>query len=149
VPLVSNQVEYSLLRRDAEDSVIPAAEYLGMGVIAWSPLGRGVLTGKYRGGIPGDSRAADSGWEQFVAPYLDDDRTGVVEAVARAADGLEVTMSHVALAWLLGRPTVAAVLLGARTSAQLSESLAAEDVELPAEIIQALDDVSSPHGWES
>ena len=146
---MSNQVEYSLLRRDAEDSVIPAAEHLGMGVLAWSPLGRGVLTGKYRGGIPGDSRAADSGWEQFVAPYLDGDRAGVVEALARAADGLEVTMSHVALAWLLGRPAVAAVLLGARTASQLSESLAAEDVELPDEIVQALDDVSSPHGWES
>jgi aryl-alcohol dehydrogenase-like predicted oxidoreductase len=118
-------------------------------VLAWSPLGRGVLTGKYRGGIPGDSRAASSGWEQFVAPYLGTDRTGVVEAVARAADGLDVTMSHVALAWLLGRPSVAAVLLGARTSAQLSESLAAEDVELPDEIVQALDDVSSPQGWES
>ena len=84
-----------------------------------------------------------------MAPYLDADRTGVVEAVARAADGLDVTMSHVALAWLLGRPCVAAALVGARTTAQLSESLAAEDVELPDEIVQALDDVSSPHGWES
>jgi aryl-alcohol dehydrogenase-like predicted oxidoreductase len=149
VPLISNQVEYSLLRRDIEDEVVPAAEYLGMGVLAWSPLGRGVLTGKYRGGIPGDSRAADSGWEGFVAPYLDADRAGIIEAVARAADGLDVTMSHVALAWLLGRPTVAAAIIGARTTAQLSESLAAEDVELPAEIIQALDDVSSPDGWES
>ncbi len=149
IPLISNQVEYSLLRRDAEDEVVPASEYLGMGVLAWSPLGRGVLTGKYRGGIPGDSRAADSGWEQFVAPYLDSDRARVVEAVARAADGLDVTMSHVALAWLLGRPGVTSALLGARTTAQLSESLAAEDVELPDEIVQALDDVSSPHGWET
>ncbi len=149
VPLISNQVEYSLLRRDAEQQVIPAAEYVGMGVIAWSPLGRGVLTGKYRGGIPGDSRGADSAWEQFVTPYLDSDRTGVVEAVARAADGLDVTMSHVALAWLLGRPTVATVLVGARTAAQLSESLAAEEVELPAEIVEALDDVSSPREWEA
>lgn len=149
VPLISNQVEYSLLRRDVESEVIPAAEYVGMGVLAWSPLGRGVLTGKYRGGIPGDSRAASARHEQFVAPYLDEERAGIVEAVARAADGLEVTMSHVALAWLLGRPCVAAALVGARTSAQLSESLAAEDVELPDEIVQALDDVSSSHGWES
>ena len=149
VPLISNQVEYSLMRRDAEESVIPAAEYLGMGVLAWSPLGRGVLTGKYRGGIPGDSRAADSGWEQWLAPYLDASRAGIVESVARAADGLDVTMSHVALAWLLGRPCVASVLIGARTAAQLSESLAAEDVELPDEIIEALGDVSSPDGWES
>ncbi len=149
VPLISNQVEYSLLRRDAEESVIPAAEHLGMGILAWSPLGRGVLTGKYRGGIPGDSRGADSGWETWIAPYLESNRAGIVESVARAADGLEVTKSHVALAWLLGRPCVASVLVGARTAAQLSESLAAEDVELPDEIIEALDDVSSPDGWES
>ena len=149
VPLVSNQVEYSLLRRDAEGSVVPAAEHLGMGLLAWSPLGRGVLTGKYRGGIPSDSRAADSGWESWIAPYLSGERTRIVEAVARAADGLEVTMSHVSLAWLLGRSCVASVLVGARTAVQLAESLAAEDVELPDEIIEALDDVSSPHGWES
>ena len=149
VPLISNQVEYSLLRRDAEESVIPAAEHLGMGILAWSPLGRGVLTGKYRGGIPGDSRGADSGWETWIAPYLESNRAGIVESVARAADGLEVTMSHVALTWLLGRPCVASVLVGARTAVQLSESLAAEDVELPDEIIEALDDVSSPDGWES
>jgi aryl-alcohol dehydrogenase-like predicted oxidoreductase len=141
--LVSNQVEYSLVRRDIEDEVIPAAEHHGIGIIAWAPLGRGVLTGKYRTGIPGDSRAADTRWEGYVRPYLSTDRAHIVEAVAKAADGLEVTMSHVALAWLLKQPVVAAALIGARTTAQLSESLATEEVDVPDEIIRALDDVSS------
>ncbi|MCW2749049.1 MAG: aldo/keto reductase [Aeromicrobium sp.] len=142
LPLVSTQVEYSLIRRDAEREVIPAVEHLGMGVLAWSPLGRGVLTGKYRSGIPSDSRAADPHWEAFVGAYLTPARAGVVEALARASEGLDVTEAHVALAWLLGRPGVSAAIVGARTTAQLQESLASEDLELPAEIIQALDDVS-------
>jgi aryl-alcohol dehydrogenase-like predicted oxidoreductase len=142
LPLVSTQVEYSLIRRDAEREVIPAVEHLGMGVLAWSPLGRGVLTGKYRGGIPADSRAADPHWEAFVSAYLTPAKAGVVEALARAAEGLDVTEAHVALAWLLGRPGVSAAIVGARTTAQLQESLASEDLVLPPEIIQALDDVS-------
>lgn len=144
IRLVSNQVEYSMLRRDAEAEVVPAALHHGMGIIAWAPLGRGVLTGKYRGGIPTDSRAADNRWEGYVQPYLRPNRSHIVEALAKAADGLDVTMSHVALSWLLRQPAVATALVGARTTAQLSESLATEDVELPAEIVEALDDVSAP-----
>jgi len=146
--LISDQVEYSLLRRDIEDEVVPAAEHHGLGILAWAPLGRGVLTGKYRTGIPGDSRAADSRWEGYVQPYLAADRAHIIEAVAKAADGLEVTMSHVALAWLLRQSIVASALIGARTTAQLSESLATEDVEIPDEIIRALDEVSIPGDWE-
>jgi aryl-alcohol dehydrogenase-like predicted oxidoreductase len=142
--LVSNQVEYSLVRRDSEREIVPAATHHGLGLIAWAPLGRGVLTGKYRGGIPSDSRGADTRWEGYVEPYLGAERAHIIEAVAKAADGLEVTMSHVALSWLLQRSTVASALVGARTTAQLSESLATEDVEIPDEIIRALDEVSSP-----
>jgi aryl-alcohol dehydrogenase-like predicted oxidoreductase len=142
VPLVSTQVEYSLVRREAEDEVIPAAHHLGMGVLAWSPLGRGVLTGKYRNGVPSDSRAADPAWEAFVSKYLTPQKSAVVEALARASEGLDVTIAHVALAWLLARPTVASAVVGARTTSQLQENLASEDLELPAEIVQALDDVS-------
>jgi aryl-alcohol dehydrogenase-like predicted oxidoreductase len=98
--------------------------------------------------VPGDSRAADNRWEGYVRPYLGTSRAHIVEAVSKAADGLEVTMSHVALAWLLRRDVVASVLIGARTIAQLSESLATEDVEVPDEIIRALDDVSASDDWE-
>lgn len=146
--LVSNQVEYSLLNRGCEDEVVPAAEHLGLGTLAWSPLARGVLTGKYRSGVPADSRGAVAAWESFMAPYLAPDCAPVVDAVVRAAEGLDVEPAHVALAWVRDRPTVAAALVGARTTAQLRSALAAEALDLPPEITAALDDVSDPHGWE-
>lgn len=142
IPLLGNQVEYSLVNRDPEDEVVPAADHLRMGLLAWSPLGRGVLTGKYRGGVPADSRAATPGWDQFVGAYLTPEKAAVVEALARASEGLGVTIAHVALAWLLERPLVSAAIVGARTTSQLQENLASEDLELPPEILQALDDVS-------
>lgn len=146
--LVSHQVEYSLLNRTIEDEVVPAAQHLGLGTIAWSPLARGVLTGKYRSGVPSDSRAAVPQWEHFMAPYLSADCAPVVESVVRAAEGLDVSPAHVALAWVRERPTVATTLLGARTTAQLRTLLASEALDLPAEIVSALDDVSAPHAWE-
>jgi aryl-alcohol dehydrogenase-like predicted oxidoreductase len=139
---VSNQVEYSLVNRDPEDEVAPAAEHLGMGLIAWSPLGRGVLSGKYRSGVPSDSRAASPQWEDFVGAYLTPGKAAVVEALARASEGLGVTIAHVALAWLVERPQLSSAIVGARTTSQLQENLASEDLELPPEIVQALDDVS-------
>jgi aryl-alcohol dehydrogenase-like predicted oxidoreductase len=142
VPLVSNQVEYSLVNRDPEDEVVPAAAHLGMGLLAWSPLGRGVLTGKYRGGVPTDSRGATPGWDEFVGAYLTPAKSGVVEALARASEGLHVSIAHVALSWLLARPQLSSAIIGARTTPQLQENLAAEELELPPEILLALDDVS-------
>lgn len=142
VPLVSNQVEYSLLNRAVEGETAEAAAAMGMGLIAWSPLARGVLTGKYRYGVPGDSRGASAPWEAFVAPYLAESCVPVIEAVAKAADGLELSMTDVALAWLLGRPQVVSAVVGARTADQLTALLGAAEVELPAAIAAALDDVS-------
>lgn len=141
--IASNQVEYSLLNRSAENEVIPAAEDLGLGVLPWSPLGRGVLTGKYRTGTPADSRAASPHFSNFVGSYLTDRHARIVEAVARAADGLNWSPLEVALAWVRDRPGVTAPIVGARTAAQLRGSLTVEECELPGEIIRALDDVSS------
>lgn len=146
--LVAHQVEYSLLNRTCEEELVAAHMHLGLGLVAWSPLARGVLTGKYRGGVPADSRAAAAQWEGFVAPYLAPDCAPVVDAVVRAAEGLDVAPAHVALAWVRDRPTVATTLLGARTSQQLRTLLDSESVVLPSEIVAALDDVSAPHGWE-
>jgi len=140
--LVSTQVEYSLLNRSIEHEVVPAAHSLGIGILAWAPLGRGVLTGKYRSGTPADSRAASSHLESNVAPYLDAESRGIVEAVVRAAEGLSITPAEVALAWVRDRPGVSAAVVGARTAAQLRGSLTSEQVELPVEIAAALDDVS-------
>ncbi len=141
--LASNQVEYSLLNRRVEAETVPAAQALGLGILPWSPLGRGVLTGKYRNGTPADSRGASPHFSTFVGRYLDEFSQRVVEAVARAADGLGWSPAEVALAWVRDRPGVIAPILGARTAAQLRESLTVEECELPVEIITALDDVSS------
>ena len=141
-PLASTQVEYSLLNRDVEDEVLPAAQALGIGVLPWSPLGRGVLTGKYRTGVPADSRAASPHFEAYVSVYLDEASRRIVEAVCRAAEGLGLSPLEVSLAWVRDRPGVTAPIVGARTAAQLQGALGVEDVELPEQIVQALDDVS-------
>jgi len=142
--LVSDQVEYSLLQRGVEREVVSAALDLGVGLLPWSPLGRGVLTGKYRGGAPADSRGSSAHFSSFVEPYLGERSRSVVDAVLTAADGLGVSPLAVALAWVRDRPGVAAPIVGARTAGQLTASLAAEDVELPPAIRSALDDVSAP-----
>ncbi len=141
-PITSTQVEYSLLARRADVEVLPAARALGLGIFPWSPLGRGVLTGKYRQGIPRDSRAASDHFSWFTEPYLQTRSRAIVEAVARAADGLDLTPLQVALLWVRDVPGVTAPLLGARTAAQLAPALAVEGKALPAEIATALDDVS-------
>ena len=141
--LASTQVEYSLVNRHVEHEVIPAAEALGLGVLPWSPLGRGVLTGKYRSGTPSDSRGASEHFSSFVNHYLDQRGRGIVEAVARAADGLSWSPLEVALTWVRDRPGVTAPIVGARTATQLKGALAAEELTLPAEIADALDDVSA------
>ena len=143
VPLASTQVEYSLLNRQVEHEVLPAARALGLGVLPWSPLGRGVLTGKYRTGTPSDSRAATEHFARFVGAYLDERGRGIVEAVARAADGLGWSPLEVSLVWVRDRPGVTAPIVGARTAAQLKGALGIEELTLPPEIIDALDDVSA------
>ncbi|HTF07770.1 MAG TPA: aldo/keto reductase [Asanoa sp.] len=147
-PVVATQVEYSLLERGVEREVLPACEALGLGVLAWSPLGRGVLTGKYRHGRPADSRAASPHFGPFVASYLDSRSSSIVEAVATAASGLGVSPLEVALAWVRDRPGVVAPVLGARTVGQLLGALRVEEMTLPTEIETALDDVSAiPIGY--
>jgi aryl-alcohol dehydrogenase-like predicted oxidoreductase len=142
--LSSTQVEYSLLQRGIEREVAPAADALGLGILPWAPLGRGVLTGKYRSGIPGDSRAASSTFERYVGTHLTPRAARIVEAVCKAAEGLELTPTEVSLAWVRDQPGVAAPIVGARTASQLAGALSVEDVTLPEEIVDALDDVSAP-----
>jgi aryl-alcohol dehydrogenase-like predicted oxidoreductase len=149
------QMEYSLLQRGIEREVLPAAIDLGIGLLPASPLGRGVLTGKYRHATPADSRGASDQLAPFVAPYLDETAGRIVEAVSTAADGLAVTPLQVALAWVRDRPGVTAPIVGARTTEQLRAALSVEPLSLPDEIRRALDDVSAPvhhypdHDWST
>ncbi|SHN58739.1 Predicted oxidoreductase [Geodermatophilus obscurus] len=145
VPVVSTQVEYSLLQRGVEREVVPAAEALGLGVLAWSPLGRGLLTGKYRQGPPAESRGASPRWQGFLDGLRSATADRIVEAVVTAAQGLGTTPLAVALAWVRDRPGVTAPVVGARTAQQLQASLDAEAVRLPAAIRTALEDVSAPY----
>jgi aryl-alcohol dehydrogenase-like predicted oxidoreductase len=147
-PIVAVQAEYSLLERGVEREVLPACAGLGLGLLPWSPLGRGVLTGKYRHGRPADSRAASPHFERFVSRYLAPRCSSIVEAVVIAAGGLGVAPLEVALAWVRDRPGVVAPILGARTVGQLLGALKVEETTLPPEIARALDDVSAiPLGY--
>ncbi len=94
--------------------------------------------------MPGDSRGASSTFERYVGAHLNPRAAGIVEAVCRAAEGLDLSPTAVALAWVRDQPGVAAPIVGARTAAQLASALSVEDVALPDEIVDALDDVSAP-----
>lgn len=142
-PIIASSMEYSLVLRGIEREHLPAAQGFGVGVVAWSPLGRGVLTGKYRTGIPADSRGASPQWGRFVQTHLSAEARRIVEAVATAASGLGLAPIDVALAWMRGRSGVVSSILGPRTVGQLRAALANVDLELPEEIAAALDDVSA------
>jgi aryl-alcohol dehydrogenase-like predicted oxidoreductase len=142
-PIVTVQSEYSLLNRRVEEEVLPAVDEMNVGFLAWAPLGRGVLTGKYRRGIPSDSRAAAPHFMKHIEPYLDDRSSRVVEAVAVAAEGLGFAPLEVALAWVRDNPLVTSAIVGARTGAQLRGILSTEEITLPATIREVLDEVSA------
>ena len=143
-PISSTQNELSLLNRRCEREVLSAAKALGFGFFAWSPLGRGVLTGKYRRGLPSDSRGASPHFSNFIEPYLSDKSARIVEAVLVAADGLGLSPIEIAIAWVRDLPGVSAALVGARTGAQLRGILTSENVVLPAPVREALDEVTAP-----
>jgi aryl-alcohol dehydrogenase-like predicted oxidoreductase len=142
-PIISTQNEYSLLRRKIENEILPASRELGVGVLAWSPLGRGVLTGKYRSGLPSDSRGASPHFSSFIEPYLDERSRKIVEAVMVASDGLGLSPLEVSLAWVRDCPGVTSAIIGARTGAQLRGALSAESVTLPVPVREALDEISA------
>ena len=141
-PIISIQSEYSLLNRKIEEEVIPAALELNIGLLAWSPLGRGVLTGKYRNGTPADSRGASQHFANFVAPYLNNRSAKIVDAVSVAAEGLGYSPLEVALAWVRDSYGVTSSIVGARTAAQLRGVLTVEEITLPDPVRAALDEVS-------
>jgi aryl-alcohol dehydrogenase-like predicted oxidoreductase len=142
-PIISTQNEYSLLNRKIEREILPASRELGVGVLAWSPLGRGVLTGKYRSGLPSDSRGASPHFSSFIEPYLDERSRKIVEAVMVASDGLGLSPLEVSLAWVRDCPGVTSAIIGARTGAQLRGALSAESVTLPVPVREALDEISA------
>ena len=136
--------EYSLVQRGVEAEVLPACDSLGLGLLPYAPLGGGVLTGKYRHGTPPDSRGASESHGAAVRAHLGARDRRIVEGVARAADGLGVSPMEIAISWVRDRPGVVAPLVGARTVHQLRTAVAADSLELPAEIRSALNELSAP-----
>jgi aryl-alcohol dehydrogenase-like predicted oxidoreductase len=148
-PPVTLQPQYSLLAREIEWEIVPAALDAGMGLLPWSPLGGGWLSGKYRRDQrpSGDTRLGDDpnrGMEAY-------DRRGtertwnVIDAVQKVAEGRGVSMAEVALAWVTARPAVTSTILGARTVLQLETNLRAAGLHLTAAETAALDAASDPH----
>ncbi len=142
-PIATLQNEYSLLNRSVEEEILPCSIELDVGFLAWSPLGRGVLTGKYRIGTPSDSRGASPHFAGFVEPYLSERSSRIVEAVNVAAEGLGYSPLEVALAWVRDQIGVTSAIVGARTGAQLRGILMAEEISLPYIVRSALDDASA------
>jgi aryl-alcohol dehydrogenase-like predicted oxidoreductase len=142
-PIVTLNNEYSLLNREVEEEILPCADELNVGFLAWAPIARGVLTGKYRTGIPSDSRAAAPHFIKHVEPYLNDRSARIVEAVSVAAEGLGFAPLEVAVAWVRDNPLVTSAIVGARTGAQLRGILKSEEITLPATIRSVLDEVSA------
>lgn len=144
-PIVTLQNEYSLLNRYVEDEILPCVAELSVGFLAWAPLARGVLTGKYRSGIPSDSRGAAPHFVKHVEPYLQESSSRLVDAVSVAAEGLGFAPLEVALAWVRDNPLVTSSIVGARTGAQLKGILKSEEIVLPHTIREVLDEISAVH----
>jgi len=148
-PPVTLQPQYNLLVRGIEHEIVPACLDAGIGLLPWSPLGGGWLTGKYkRDKVPtGVSRLGDNpnrGMEAY-GPRNDDARTWeVIAEVERIAAAHGASMPQVSLAWLKQKPAVTSVILGARTTAQLADNLGAAGLVLTGEDVAALDAVSTP-----
>ena len=148
-PPVTLQPQYSLLVRDIEHEVVPAALDANIGLLPWSPLGGGWLTGKYERDVAptGASRLGENpkrGMEAWEARNADERTWAVIAAVQAIAEAHKATASQVAIAWLLTRPAMTSVILGARTVDQLVDNLGATDLELSPDEIARLTDASAP-----
>jgi aryl-alcohol dehydrogenase-like predicted oxidoreductase len=146
---VTVQPQYNLLAREIEWEIVPAAEANGLGLLPWSPLGGGWLTGKYRRDVrpTGATRLGenpDAGVEAYDRRSRMERTWDVVDALRLIADDLGVSMAQVALAWLAGRSAVTSVILGARTLEQLEDNLGAAGLHLSGEHVERLDAASDP-----
>lgn len=146
---VTLQPQYNLLVRDIEHEVVPAALDAGVGLLPWSPLAGGWLSGKYERDVPptGATRLGENperGMEAWAARNASERTWRVLDAVTRVAEEHSVSASRVALAWLAAQPAVTSVILGARTVEQLTDNMAAVDLALTAEELQALTDAGAP-----
>jgi len=137
---ISNQPSYSIMRRQIEAEVLPESQRLGLGQLVFSPLGQGVLTGKYCGGArPAGSRATDAKHGRFMGRLLDESELDKVESLLPLARALGITLGQLAIAWCLRHEGVSSAIVGASRSEQLDENCAASGVVLPDEVLSQVD----------
>jgi aryl-alcohol dehydrogenase-like predicted oxidoreductase len=139
---VSSQPQYSMLWRAPEAQVIPLCEREGISQIVWSPLGQGVLTGKYRPGEqpPADSRAASDSMSDFIGQLMADPVLEAVQRLRPVAEGAGLTMAQLALAWVLRQPNVASAIVGASRPEQVRANASASGITLDAQTLAAVDE---------
>jgi aryl-alcohol dehydrogenase-like predicted oxidoreductase len=140
----SVQLQWSLAVRDAEREVVPACRAFGLGVLVWSPLARGFLSGKYRRGQQAPEGSRLESWKDSYQAFDNDRMWNLIDVLGRVAARREATHASVALAWLLARPEVSTVIVGARSVAQLQDNLKALAVKLSPEDNKELDAASKP-----
>jgi voltage-dependent potassium channel beta subunit len=126
------QPRYNMLDRHIEDAVMPTCARYSIGLVVWSPLAQGILTGKYNDGVPKGTRAADTMW---LAGHLNDANLHKVRQLTHLAKEAGITLAHMALAWILRRPEISSAIVGATTVAQLQENIAASDVVLSDDLL--------------
>ena len=141
---VTQQIYYSLQARDAEYELLPLAVDEGVGILVWSPLGGGLLSGKYRRGVEGPAGARQlTDWDE--PPVRDEDQLyDVVDVLVEIGAARGVSAAQVAIAWLLTRPGIVSVIVGARTDEQLADNLGAADLQLSDDEVARLEEVSRP-----
>jgi aryl-alcohol dehydrogenase-like predicted oxidoreductase len=140
---VSLQMQYSLVTRDLEREHVPLCRKFGLGIIPWSPLAAGFLSGKYRRDQPAPAGTRMDQWKERFASFDKERNWRILDAVRAVADECETTATAVSLAWLLMKPAVSSVIFGARNPSQLDDNLKAVEVVLTDDQMKKLDDASA------
>lgn len=142
-PPVVEQPQYSMLYRErVEKEILPETQQYGLGMVVWSPLAQGMLTGRYDQGIPKGSRL--DRYPQFAERIVTEDNRKKVKALKKVADDLGLTRSQLALAWILRQGGVSSAITGATQLEQLKESLGAAGVDLPTEALEKIEKILNP-----
>ncbi len=142
-PFVALQVEYSLVERTTERDLIPMARDFGLGVTPWSPLGQGVLTGKFLDGGKDEGSRLDKNKDRMGGKYRNDAADKAARAVVAVAEAKGVSPSRVALAWLLHQPGVTSPIIGARKTSHLDDNIEAVSVDLSQSDLKQLDEATT------
>jgi len=138
------QLQWSLVSRDVERELIPAAKAFGLGLLVWSPLAAGFLSGKYEKGAPAPTGSRLAAWKDSFASRANETSWKILDTVKEIAKKHETTPAAVSLAWLIRKPEVSSVIIGARSVEQLKDNLRAADLKLEDADVNALLEVSKP-----